>query len=295
MADKVTLTFDASTKAIGWSLYKGLKLTDSGQVHVESPHKYEIKERYDIMLEAFYKLKSDILDKFEVDRIVMNNGYFQTNGVNVSTRYLKRIQEVIASTMCYKNDIEEFVVVDETWLKVLHKLSGFKGSIVELNQRSKKKFETVKVASWIKYGVKPLPTVTKNKGEWYDIEIGTEKHLMSDDEADAILCGWAFVSNQINEQVFYTNEKKMKTEKLKKHYAELNLLARKIKSISKKEEELNRELNNLAMRESTLVVEKSKKLREQKLNELSLEKNSWASKVRSKQELIKELKKEMIK
>lgn len=285
-----TITFDASTKAIGWSVYDDKRYIASGAYVIEDKS-LQNTERVANMFEYINSLHSILSRDFpDHTRVVLNLGFQQANGISEGTRYLQRVQHYLALRFCDLSDTaHEFAVLDISWLGVLHRLSGFRGNENQLKVRKTKKFETVKVASWIKYGKDKVKEVVIKAGEWYIISMldGT-KIEMSDDEADAILCGWSFVSGQLSDQLFFNAKEKNKQKKMEDLNKGLAKLIKTMGTLDNKIAKLKDDRELILKKPDTKTKENSLELNSVKMDDLLSNKQELQMHIDKQERLIRE-------
>lgn len=248
---KNIIAIDASSSAVGYAVYVEGKLITSGSVHLDDPYKIQPIDRVPAIEMKFAnelssKIKQDVVaitgKKLSecVDTIVFNLGYVQSNGVDQNVEPLKDVQSYIKHILHYKLKLKYEPVLDISWIEALKAYTGFQGDHNILKQRSVKKKATVYSATKIKYG--EFKHIKHIEGAFYQIiETG---EVMSDDEADAIFSGYAYMFLDIPKTTTYNRKEKNRLSKKDKLNKDLRAIVKKIDMNCGKRDKLNTEIES---------------------------------------------------
>lgn len=265
---KNIIAIDASSSAIGYAVYVEGKLITSGSVHLDDPYKMQPIDRVPMIVNKFAEklrstVKQDIvaitgkkLDEC-VDTLVFNLGYVQSNGVDQTVTPLADVQALVRWMLHYKLKLKYEPVLDISWIDALKTYTGFQDDHNILKQRSVKKKATVYSATKIKYG--EFKHIKHIEGAFYQIvETG---EVMSDDEADAIFSGYAYMYLDIPKTTTYNRKEKNRLSKKDKLNRDLRAIVKKIDMNCEKRNKLNAEIESF---------QKKNEIKQSKVNEAAV-------------------------
>lgn len=262
---KNIISIDASSSAIGYAIWKDGKLVYSTSVHVDNPYSKsprvrvrEVEEKFVASLmhaSKVFKMETGKKISEVVDTLVLNLGYVQTNGVDESVMGLADVQSYIRHLFYYsgKFNAKYAPVLDISWLDALHKFVGYEGTVDELKVRRTKKFFTVKAAAKIKHG------------EWLHVGLVSNPHYavgesdrMSDDEADAIFSGYAYLYLDIKDTTSLNRYEKFARDKTSKVKSKIKAVDKKISTLDRKIKENEEDIKRLQAKIFDTTVASSK-------------------------------------
>lgn len=246
--NKKILSIDASSSAIGWAIMskenEDTTVIKSGVIDNYDMAGEFWKDRVNAIREKMKSTFPAILNecrKHDVQELVMNLGYVQTNGVDVSALSLQLVQNKIIDFFAVQLDFTYTPMLDISWLSSLAKYNNWKGNKNDLKNRSIKKLETVKAAIKIK-GHKLEDIVKVNKAEYNyvhmykgdkDKEATLYGEVMFDDEADAIFCGYAYLNGEASETTLISKRMKLAIDQLESSQSKLNSTMKRVETINK--------------------------------------------------------------
>lgn len=230
-SSKNIIAIDASSSAIGYAVFVEGELITSGSVHIDNPYSWQPQDRVPVIETKFANelsstVKQDVMARTGkkisevVDTLVFNLGYVQSNGVDEGVIALADVQSYIRHILYYKLGLSYAPILDISWIDALKKFVDYKGGHNDLKNRAVKKERTVYAATKIKYG--EFKDVSLVKAPFYQIDATTE--TMSDDEADAIFSGYAYMFLDIPNTTILNKKEKArlaKVDKAKKEVAAL--------------------------------------------------------------------------